>query len=74
LIHRQGLLFDEMVAALMAAYPTGPAAEFGEFYRGGKRGFVQERRSPPKAAIRIHPGADELEDEDSAEQRKRKAG
>ena len=73
-IHRQGLLFDEMLAALTAAYPTGPAAEFGEFYRGGKRGFVQERRSPPKAAIRIHPAADELEEEDSAEDQKRKAG
>lgn len=74
LIHRQGFLFDEMLAALTAAYRSGPAAEFGEFYRGGKRGFVQERRSPPKVAIRIHPAGDEHEDEDSAEGRKRKAG
>ncbi len=74
LIHRQGLLFDEMIAALATAYPSGPAAEFAEFYRGGKRGFVQERRSPPKVAIRIHAAQDELEDEDSSEQRKRKAG
>ncbi len=74
LIHRQGLLFDEMVAALAAAYPSGPAAEFAEFYRGGKRGFVQERRSPPKVAIRIHAAQDELEDEDSSERRTRKAG
>lgn len=73
-IYRQGMLFDEMLAALTAAYTTGPAAEFGEFFRSGKRGFVQERRSPPKAAIRIHPAADEFDDEDSSEGRQRKAG
>ena len=73
-IYRQGMLFDEMLAALTAAYTVGPAAEFGEFFRSGKRGFVQERRSPPKAAIRIHPAADEFEDEDSSEGRQRKAG
>jgi UDP-N-acetylglucosamine acyltransferase len=74
LIYRRGLLFDEMLAELAEAYPSGPAAEFGEFFRGGKRGFVQERRSPPKAAIRLHPAADELETEEAAEDRTRKAG
>jgi UDP-N-acetylglucosamine acyltransferase len=74
LIYRRGYLFEEMVAALTAAHPTGPATEFSEFFRSGKRGFAQERRSPPKAAIRIHPSADDLEDDDSAEELKRKAG
>lgn len=73
-IYRQGMLFDEMLASLTATYAVGPAAEFGEFFRSGKRGFVQERRSPPKAAIRIHSAADDLEDEDAAQGPKRKAG
>ena len=73
LIYRKGYLFQEMVDALAAAYPTGPATEFSEFFRGSKRGFVQERRSPPKVAIRIHPAAD-LDDEDSADEQKRMAG
>jgi UDP-N-acetylglucosamine acyltransferase len=67
LIYRQGLPFDEMVEALAQQFPSGPAAEFAEFFRGGKRGFVQERRSPPKVAIRLHPAADELADDDASE-------
>lgn len=63
LIYRQGLPFDEMVAALEQAFPIGPAAEFAGFFKSGKRGFVQERRSPPKVAIRLHPAAEELADE-----------
>lgn len=73
-IYRKGMLFDEMLATLTATYTVGPAAEFGEFFRSGKRGFAQERRSPPKAAIRIHAAADDLEEEDSSEHRTRKAG
>jgi UDP-N-acetylglucosamine acyltransferase len=56
--YRQGLPFEEMIAALEREFLTGPATEFAEFFRGGKRGFVQERRSPPKAAIRLHAGDD----------------
>lgn len=74
LIYRRGYLFDEMVATLAKEHPTGPATELSEFFAGGKRGFAQERRSPPKATIRIHAAADDLEDEDSAGELKRKAG
>jgi UDP-N-acetylglucosamine acyltransferase len=74
LIYRRGYLFDEMVATLAKEHPTGPATELSEFFAGGKRGFAQERRSPPKATIRIHATTDDLEDEDSAEDLKRKAG
>ncbi|BBO31699.1 acyl-ACP--UDP-N-acetylglucosamine O-acyltransferase [Lacipirellula parvula] len=74
LIYRRGYLFDEMVATLAKEHPTGPATELSEFFTGGKRGFAQERRSPPKATIRIHAAADDLEDEDSAGELKRKAG
>jgi len=63
MIYRQGLPFDEMVAVLERSFPSGPAAEFAEFFRTSKRGFVQERRSPPKAAIRLHPAADDLAEE-----------
>ena len=61
-VYRQGYHFDEMIAALEALYATGPAAEFAEFFRGGKRGFVQERRSPPKVALRLHT-ADDADDD-----------
>jgi len=63
MIYRQGLPFDEMVAAVEREFRTGPASEFAEFFRHSKRGFVQERRSPPKVAIRVHPAADELGDD-----------
>lgn len=73
LIYRQGHTFDEMVAALEQTYSTGPAAEFAAFFKSSKRGFVQERRSPPKVAIRLHPAADDVADEDQADA-KRLAG
>ncbi|MCC6491540.1 MAG: acyl-ACP--UDP-N-acetylglucosamine O-acyltransferase [Pirellulales bacterium] len=63
LIYRQGLPFDEMIAALEQAFPSGPALEFAAFFKSGKRGFVQERRCPPKAAIRLHPAPEDLGDE-----------
>ncbi len=63
LIYREGLTFREMVAALEKRFPTGVAGEFAEFFRTGTRGFVQERRSPPKIALRVHPAVDEEEAE-----------
>lgn len=62
-IYRQGLPFAEMVTALEAAFAEGAPAELAAFFRGGKRGFVQERRSPPGAAIRLHDEGDEDADE-----------
>ncbi|TWU29478.1 acyl-ACP--UDP-N-acetylglucosamine O-acyltransferase [Bythopirellula polymerisocia] len=61
LIYREGLTFREMVSALEGRFPVGVAAEFAEFFRVGTRGFVQERRSPPKFALRVHPAVDEEE-------------
>jgi UDP-N-acetylglucosamine acyltransferase len=57
--YRQGDLFDQVIAHLEQTFATGPALELAEFFRGGRRGFVQERRSPPKVALRLHPAADE---------------
>ncbi len=56
LIYREGLSFRETISSLQEQFPIGVAAEFAEFFEGGQRGFVQERRSPPRVALRIHPG------------------
>jgi UDP-N-acetylglucosamine acyltransferase len=66
LAYRQGLPFEEMVQRLEDRFPLGLPRELAEFYRGSHRGFVQERRSPPKVAIRLHPEADD----DSVETRR----
>lgn len=69
LIYRRGLSFDDMVAALEQEFSAGPAAEFIEFFRQGSRGFVQERRSPPRSAIRLHPAVEDEEMGDGDGQR-----
>lgn len=58
LVYRDGLAFDDMLAALDTAFSSGPAGEFAPFFRAGSRGFVQERRSPPRPVIRLHPAAE----------------
>ena len=63
LIYRQGLTFNEMVASLRSTFPLGVASEFAKFFETGQRGFVQERRSPPKVALRVHPAVDDEVDE-----------
>ena len=63
LIYRRGLSFSDTLTALEQEFPQGVAAEFSEFFQGGQRGFVQERRRPPQAALRIHPTVeDEIDD------------
>jgi UDP-N-acetylglucosamine acyltransferase len=52
-IYRSGLMWQEMLDALRLEFVTGPAAEFLPFFSGGKRGFVQERRTPPGAIVRL---------------------
>jgi UDP-N-acetylglucosamine acyltransferase len=73
LIYRQGLSFEQTIAALERAFASGPATEFAEFFKSSKRGFVQERRSPPKVALRLHPAVDDLADDETIEL-KRRAG
>ena len=53
LIYRGGLSWDETLETLRAEFPSGPAAEFFPFFTSGKRGFVQERRTPPGAIVRL---------------------
>jgi len=52
-IYRSGLMWQEMLDLLRLQFPEGPAAEFLPFFLGGKRGFVQERRTPPGAIVRL---------------------
>lgn len=52
-IYRSALPWDEMVDVLEEQFTSGPAAEFAPFFRYGKRGFVQERRTPPGATVRL---------------------
>ena len=52
-IYRTGLMWKEMLDALRVEFPIGPASEFLPFFLGGKRGFVQERRTPPGAVVRL---------------------
>ncbi len=59
LIYREGLSFRETIASLQQHFPIGVAAEYAEFFQTGQRGFVQERRSPPRVALRIHPDIDD---------------
>jgi UDP-N-acetylglucosamine acyltransferase len=53
LIYRSGLTWEEKLDVLRAQFTDGPAAEFLPFFLAGKRGFVQERRMPPGAIVRL---------------------
>jgi UDP-N-acetylglucosamine acyltransferase len=74
--YRQGLAFQEMIAALESEFKLSPACEFAQFFHGGKRGFVQERRSPPKATLKLHTADDDVDASDDVEtiEFKRRAG
>lgn len=49
LIYRGGLRFHDLLEALTAQFPNGPAAEFAPFLRTATRGYIRERRDPPKS-------------------------
>lgn len=63
IIYREGLTFNEMVETLERRFPQGLVTELTEFFRTGSRGFIQERRSPPKFNLRVHPAVDDVETE-----------
>jgi UDP-N-acetylglucosamine acyltransferase len=52
-IYRSGLAWEEILDMLDLEFAEGPAAEFRPFFLDGKRGFVQERRTPPGAIVRL---------------------
>jgi UDP-N-acetylglucosamine acyltransferase len=57
-IYRSGARWNEVCAALKTQFTTGAAAAFNEFFSAGKRGFVQERRTPPSATIKLVAGSE----------------
>ena len=63
-IYREGLPFTTMVETLGQRFAGGLTQELVEFFRTGNRGFIQERRSPPKVALRVHPAVDDIETEE----------
>jgi UDP-N-acetylglucosamine acyltransferase len=72
-IYRSGLMWQEMLETLRQEFPAGPASEYSEFFSGGKRGFVQERRTPPGAVVRLV--RDDAEDAaEAAPQQEKKVG
>ncbi|WP_197528455.1 acyl-ACP--UDP-N-acetylglucosamine O-acyltransferase [Aeoliella mucimassa] len=60
LIYRSGFHFEQLIEALEEQYDAGPAAEFAPFLRTGTRGYIRERRDPPKSfrLVREDPAAD----------------
>ena len=58
-IYRSGLMWSDVVATLKENHPDGPAAKFHEFLSQGTRGFVQERRMPPTATLKLRRSDEE---------------
>lgn len=59
LIYRSGLLWNEVLTELKRQFVDGPAAVFHEFLSQGTRGFVQERRMPPTATLKLRRSDEE---------------
>ncbi len=69
LIYRRGLRWVEVLEQLKQEFPTGPAADFHPFLSQGTRGFVQERRMPPGATLKLRRAQDD-ENEDRGQRSK----
>ncbi len=71
LVYRGGLKWTEVLAELKRRYTAGPAAELPKFLAEGTRGFVQERRLPPGATLKLRRAG---EDEEEGHRLQTKAG
>ena len=69
LVYRRGLPWKEVLEALRVEFQSGPVTQLLEFLSAGTRGFVQERRAPPAATLRLR-----VPDEDAAAPIRIKAG
>ena len=58
-IYRRGLRWVEVRETLQQGFTSGPAAALTDFLSHGERGFVQERRTPKLATIRLHRPAED---------------
>lgn len=72
-IYREGLRWTEVLQILKTDFCTGPAAAFYEFLKGGKRGFVQERRISRTASLKIASVSAADDDSQSTEHKHREA-
>lgn len=63
IIYRSGARWADVLAELKTQFPAGAAAAFSAFFSEGKRGFIQERRTPPSATIKIAAPAEETKPE-----------
>ena len=63
-----------MLEVLEQEFTEGPAAEFAVFFRDGQRGFVQERRTPPGATVRLVRDEDEEQRAHSTTESEKMAG
>jgi UDP-N-acetylglucosamine acyltransferase len=62
LIYRRGLRWVEVLSQLQQEFKASPAADFHPFLSQGTRGFVQERRMPPGATLKLRRASDDDED------------
>lgn len=69
-IYREGLRWSEVLEVLKAEFSSGPAVAFHEFFKVGKRGFVQERRISRKATLKL---VDPAQDNDEADEARRRS-
>jgi UDP-N-acetylglucosamine acyltransferase len=58
-IYRSGDTWAEVLQTLRTQFAHGPASRFHEFLSQGTRGFVQERRMPPSATIKLRRSDEE---------------
>jgi UDP-N-acetylglucosamine acyltransferase len=70
-IYRSGLPWTQILARLQNEFTAGVAADFHPFLSQGTRGFIQERRVPPGATLKLRRATDEDQDEAI---RRRRAG
>ncbi len=68
IIYRRGLRWSHALDQLQAEFTSGPVAHLHEFLRGGTRGFVQDRRMPPGATIKLRTVSDEAAPADAEPQ------
>jgi UDP-N-acetylglucosamine acyltransferase len=59
LIYRSGQPWNMMLVQLAEQVKDGPAKLFHEFLSQGSRGFVQERRMPPRSTIKLRSSEEE---------------
>lgn len=67
LIYRRGLRWKEVLETLARDFPSGPAAQFSEYFKSGKRGFTGERRTPKAAMLKLVSGDANDEDQRQTE-------